>query len=115
MAARAISGRTARWTPRTRRRGFPGVTFTVRPPRSLPRPRLPRRPGGSLAARRATGRGSAGPRRNVTVEEAVDKAARESAAVLAERGRHGFYGEVALKYAADEIVTVEIKETVRKA
>ena len=51
----------------------------------------------------------------MTLEEAVDKAARESAAVLAERGRHGFYGEVALKYAADEIVTVEIKETIRKA
>jgi hypothetical protein len=50
----------------------------------------------------------------VTVDQAVEKAARESAAILAERGRHGFYGAVEVKYAADEIVTVEIRETIRK-
>jgi len=49
----------------------------------------------------------------MTLPEAVDKAAREAAEVLAERGKSGFYGEVAVRFQADRIVTIEVKETIR--
>jgi hypothetical protein len=49
----------------------------------------------------------------MTVEEAVEKAAREAAAIMAERGRSGFYGEIGVTFNAGEVVIVKITETVK--
>jgi len=50
----------------------------------------------------------------VTVEEAVAKAVAEAAAILMGRGQRNFYGSVEVKYQADRIVMVEVRETIRK-
>lgn len=49
----------------------------------------------------------------MTVDEAVDKASKEAAAILAGRSQENFYGEIGVKFRDGTIVTVEIKETIR--
>jgi hypothetical protein len=51
--------------------------------------------------------------KKMNVEEAVETAAKEARAILAGRGVNGFWGEVGVRFQADRIVTVEIRETIR--
>ena len=50
----------------------------------------------------------------MTIEDAALASAKQAAAILSER-RPGFFGSIEFKYRADKIVTIEVKETIRRS